>query len=115
MGPGERPGDPARVALLGGAPANFTVMAGRLGNHAAILSRIGRDELGRMAVNHLDPMPVDASLLQVDPAHETGQVTVNFVDGEPRYTIHEPAAWDFLELTDEWVRLAERSNAVCFG
>ena len=39
-----------RVALLGGAPANFTVMAGRLGNHAAILSRIGRDRLGRMAV-----------------------------------------------------------------
>ena len=32
---------------LGGAPANFAVMAGRLGNHAAILSRIGRDELGR--------------------------------------------------------------------
>src|SRR5579863_7934054 len=35
---------------LGGAPANFTVMAGRLGNHAAILSRIGRDDLGRAAM-----------------------------------------------------------------
>ncbi len=35
---------------LGGAPANFAVMAGRLGNHAAILSRIGRDDLGRKAV-----------------------------------------------------------------
>ena len=37
-------------ARLGGAPANFAVMAGRLGNHAAILSSIGRDELGRKAV-----------------------------------------------------------------
>lgn len=104
-----------RVALLGGAPANFTVMSGRLGNHAAILSRIGRDELGRMAVDRLDPMPVDASALEVDTVHETGRVTVEFVEGEPRYTIHEPAAFDFLSLSDEWVRLAERADAICFG
>jgi len=103
------------VGLLGGAPANFTVMAGRLGNHAAILSRIGRDELGRLAIDRLDPMPVDTSAIEVDPAHETGRVTVSFVDREPRYTIHQPAAWDFLELTDEWVRLAERADAICFG
>ena len=100
---------------LGGAPANFTVMAGRLGNHAAILSRIGRDDLGRQAVDRLDPMPVDTSCLEIDPVHETGRVTVKFVDGEPQYTIHQPAAWDFLELSDEWVRLAERADAICFG
>ncbi|MGB6743307.1 MAG: carbohydrate kinase [Terracidiphilus sp.] len=100
---------------LGGAPANFTVMAGRLGNHAAILSRIGRDELGRLAIDRLDPMPLDTSSLEIDPAHETGRVTVGFDNGEPRYTIHQPAAWDFLELTDEWVKLAERADAICFG
>jgi len=100
---------------LGGAPANFSVMAGRLGDRAAILSRIGRDELGRLAMDRLDPMPVEASSLQVDPAHETGRVTVNFVDHEPRYSIHEPAAWDFLELSDNWVQLAERADAICFG
>lgn len=100
---------------LGGAPANFAVMAGRLGNHACILSRIGRDDLGRQAIDRLDPMPVDTSCLEVDPAHETGKVTVSFENGQPEYTIHEPAAWDFLELSDEWVRLAERANAICFG
>ena len=100
---------------LGGAPANFAVMAGRLGNHAAILSRIGRDDLGRQAIDALNPMPVDTSCLEVDPMHETGRVTVAFADGEPRYTIHEPAAWDFMELSDEWVRLAERADAICFG
>ncbi len=106
---------PAPSLTLGGAPANFTVMAGRLGNHAAILSRIGRDELGRQAVNRLDPLPVDTSLLEVDPAHETGRVTVSFVHGEPEYTIHQPAAWDFLELSDEWVKMAERADVICFG
>ena len=100
---------------LGGAPANFSVMAGQLGNHAALLSRIGRDDPGRTAEDRLDPLPVDASLLQVDPAHETGRVTVYFEGGQPRYTIHHPAAWDFLELSDEWVRLAERADALCYG
>lgn len=100
---------------LGGAPANFTVMAGRLGNHAAILSRIGRDNLGRDAVHLLDPLPADTSFLQIDPAHETGRVTVSFSDGHPSYTIHQPAAWDFMELSSEWVQLAERADAICFG
>lgn len=103
------------TGLLGGAPANFAVMAGRLGNHAVILSRIGRDDLGRLAIDQLDPLPVDTSSLQVDPAHETGRVTVNLMSGEPSYTIHQPAAWDFLVLTDEWVKLAERADAICFG
>jgi fructokinase len=100
---------------LGGAPANFAVMAGRLGNHAAVLSRIGRDDLGREAVHQLDPLPADTSFLQVDRVHETGRVTVAFTNGQPEYTIHKPAAWDSLELSDEWVRLAERADAICFG
>jgi fructokinase len=100
---------------LGGAPANFAVMAARLGNHAVILSRIGEDKLGAKAVECLEPLPADASFLQVDLAQKTGQVTVRFEGGQPEYTIHQPAAWDFLELTEEWARLAERADAVCFG
>ncbi len=100
---------------LGGAPANFAVMAGRLGNHAAILSRIGRDDLGRKAVDILDPLPADTSFLEVDPVHETGKVTVALNNGQPQFTIHQPSAWDFLELSDDWVQLAERADAICFG
>lgn len=100
---------------LGGAPGNFSVMAGRLGNHAAILSRIGRDDLGRSAIKLLDPMPVDSSHIQIDPAHETGRVMVTLRSGQPEYTIQQPAAWDSLELSDEWLQLAERADAICFG
>ncbi len=100
---------------LGGAPANFAVMAGRLGNHAAILSRIGRDDLGRQAIDRLNLMPVETGLIQVDPQHETGRVTVSLENGEPQYNIHEPAAWDFLELSDDWVQLVEHADAICFG
>jgi len=100
---------------LGGAPANFTVMAGRLGNHAVILSRIGRDDLGRDAVDCLNSAPVDVGALQIDPVHATGRATVELLHGEPRFTIHGPVAWDYLRLSDEWVRLAERADAICFG
>ena len=100
---------------LGGAPANFSVMSARLGNHAVLLSRIGRDDLGRRALDTLQPLPVDTSFVETDPVHETGRVTVSFDAGQPQYTIHQPAAWDFMELTDEWLRLAERADALCFG
>jgi fructokinase len=112
----EQHGVPPRPSVsLGGAPANFTVMAGRLGNRAVLLSRIGRDELGRKAVEQLETIPADPSYLQVDPVHETGRVSVNMHSGQPSYIIHRPAAWDYLELSDDWVRLAERADVFCFG
>ena len=106
---------------LGGAPANFAVMAGRLGNHAAILSRIGRDDLGRQAIDRLEP---DARrnrnrlVHQVDPQHETGRVTVCLENGEPQYSkipTTSPRHGDFLELSDDWVQLVEHADAICFG
>jgi fructokinase len=100
---------------LGGAPANFAVMAGRLGNTVALLSRVGWDDLGTQALDRLELLPVDASLVQIDSLHETGRVTVGFDEGEPHYTIHQPAAWDSLELTEEWIQIASRADAICFG
>lgn len=100
---------------LGGAPANFSVMAGRLGNHAMILSRVGNDELGERALEVLRPLPVDTDALQMDAHVETGRVTVEFKDGQPAYVIHQPAAWDWIDASEEWLLLAERADAICFG
>jgi len=100
---------------LGGAPANYSVMAGRLGNHASVVSRIGQDELGLQALAILAPFPVDCSLLQVDPIQPTGRVTVHLEDGQPSYTIHHPVAWDFFEETPVWLDAVRRADAVCFG
>jgi fructokinase len=100
---------------LGGAPANYTVMAGRLGNHASVISRIGDDDLGRQALAVLKPFPVDCSLLQVDPEQPTGKVTVILEAGQPSYVIHEPVAWDFLALSAEWIAAAQTADAICYG
>lgn len=100
---------------LGGAPANYGVMAGRLGNNAYVLSRIGRDALGDEALRVLRPFPVNSAHVQVDPEQLTGRVTVQLNDGQPSYTIHQPVAWDFFELAEDWLSLAATADAVCFG
>jgi fructokinase len=100
---------------LGGAPANYGVMAARLGNDAAVLSRIGRDSLGEQALKILQPFPVDCGHLQVDREQPTGRVSVTFEDGQPVYTIHQPVAWDFFALSEDWLSEAGRADAVCFG
>lgn len=100
---------------LGGAPANFSVMAGRLGSRAYVLSRIGPDALGQQALDVLRPLPVDTAAMQMDPRAETGRVTVSLTNGQPSYTIHEHAAWDFLDASEEWLLLAQRAGAICFG
>ncbi|MFY9745404.1 MAG: PfkB family carbohydrate kinase [Acidobacteriaceae bacterium] len=102
-------------ARLGGAPANFAVMAGRLGDRAVVASRVGADALGNQAVDTLEALPAESGFLQSDTEYATGTVTVAFREGEPEYTIHEPAAWDRLTLTLEWRELAHTADAVCFG
>jgi fructokinase len=100
---------------LGGAVSNFAVMAARLGDTAAIATRIGTDPLGREAIALLKQTPVSTSYIQEDFSRVTGTVTVALENGQPRYTIHEPVAWDFLEFTPHWLGLAEEADAVCFG
>jgi fructokinase len=100
---------------LGGAVSNFSVMAARLGDHAIIASRVGDDKLGHDALELLANLPVDSTYVQQDKNHVTGSVTVTLREGQPQYVIHEPVAWDYLEFTPQWLSLAQRADAVCFG
>lgn len=100
---------------LGGAPANFTVMAARLGNRGVIASRLGTDDRGIRALAELKNYPVNLTCLQTDTEQPTGTVGVEIFDGEPRYVIHSPVAWDFLSWTPQWNVLAAEADAVCFG
>ena len=100
---------------LGGTVSNFAVMAGRLGNNAFCLSRLGDDDLGREARAVLSGLPLDISALQTDGAHVTSTVSVHLKDGQPEYEICQPVAWDFLELTPAWLELAQSAAAICFG
>jgi fructokinase len=100
---------------LGGTVSNFAVMAGRLGSDAVCASRLGTDDLGSRARAQLAQKPLDVSYLQTDPQHATSTVAVKLKDGQAEYSIAEGVAWDYLELSAEWLGLAMRADAVCFG
>ncbi len=101
---------------LGGAPANFAYMAALLGHRGVVTGSAGRDTLGDELRQKLDELGLDASLLQLDPAHATGTVKVHLdAEGQPTYEITEGVAWDFLEWTPNWRQLAATAGVICFG
>jgi fructokinase len=101
---------------LGGAPANFAYIASVLGRESAVASRIGADDLGREAIAKLSALGVSSDQVQTDPLNPTGRVLVD-VDqqGQPKFEIVESVAWDSLEWSESWQKLAQLTDAVCFG
>ena len=77
-----------------------------------VVSRVGEDPDGEAITRRLSGR---TDYLQHDYEHATGVVEVALEKGEPTYTIADPAAWDFLVMTDSLRALAARADAVCFG
>lgn len=101
---------------LGGAPANFAYITNLLGDRGIPASRVGTDSQGELAVQRLGQLGISAASVQTDSIHPTGTVKVEIAkDGQPNYDIMERVAWDFLEWSPEWQRLASEADAVCFG
>ncbi|HKR30057.1 MAG TPA: carbohydrate kinase [Terriglobales bacterium] len=100
---------------LGGAPLNFAYIASLLEDRAVIATRVGEDALGREIRTDLNSRNVDTSAIQSDAKLPTGTVEVQFHNGQPEYEIRKPVAWDALEWSSAWQRLARRCDAVCFG
>ncbi len=99
----------------GGAPANVAFHARQLGNDGIPASRVGRDDNGRELLSVLSSHSLDTSCIQIDDTAPTGTVQVTITDGEASYTIPKGVAWDRLALTSQWLTLAQRADAVCFG
>lgn len=101
---------------LGGAPANFAYITSLLGDQGVPASRLGQDSLGTDATRRLGELGLATEFIQQDAERPTGTVKVE-VDrtGQPRFEIAESVAWDFLEWTPQWQKLAQQSDAVCFG
>lgn len=101
---------------LGGAPANFAYHAHALGAESLVVSRVGRDDLGRDLLERLNALGLATSGIAVDPVAPTGSVSVTLdPTGKPAYTIHLDVAWDLLEADPEGLRAAAGADAVCFG
>jgi fructokinase len=101
---------------FGGAPANFAYHAKALGAEAYVVSCVSDDELGDEILTRLDGLGLSRDYIAIDPEHPTGTVSVELnVHGKPTYIIHEPVAWDFIPPLPQFLGLAKRADAVCYG
>jgi fructokinase len=101
---------------LGGAPANFAYITTLMGDQGIVASRVGEDSRGLEALRRMEELGLDIDHVETDRDHPTGTVKVE-LDGKgvARFDIAHPVAWDFLQWTPDWQRLAENADAVCFG
>ena len=101
--------------LPGGAPANVAFHAQQLGLSAATVTRVGCDDLGREICQFLKTQGLSLDLVQQDPIHGTGTVTVEPGASGTKYTFKPDSAWDFLEPQPALLEAMRSATAVCFG
>lgn len=102
--------------FLGGAPFNVACHLRAAGTPASIVSRVGDDRLGDEVVRRARRFGVGVDLLQTDRRLPTGFVRV-VVDeeGNPKFEIMAPAAWDEIAATDALLARADAARAIVFG
>jgi fructokinase len=102
--------------VLGGAPFNFAYRVNSLGDTGLIVSRLGRDELGRKAFGQVVQLGLDTTYIQWDDSLPTGTVQVSFdEDNKPDYVIVPKVAYDRIELTDALIDAVSTADCLCFG
>src|SRR5882724_5848240 len=65
---------------LGGSSANIAFGVARLGLRAAMISRVGDEQMGRFLVQTLQKEGCDTSMVQVDPQRLTALVVLGLKD-----------------------------------
>lgn len=102
--------------VAGGAPFNFAFHCKQLGHAAAIVSRVGDDDLGRELREEVRRLGLPDEFIQTDREHPTGTVTVS-VDaaGQPTYTITEDVAWDYITCPANVRQAVPDVPAACYG
>lgn len=99
---------------IGGAPCNFAYHVSQFGFSGAVVSALGRDELGDEIIANLDDKELGGVIERVD--YPTGTVQVSLDNnGIPVYEIKENVAWDNIPFTAEVEKLAKKTRVVSFG
>lgn len=94
--------------LLGGACLNFSANMVRLGDYAALLTAVGRDESGPEALDVVRSLGLSTDFIQVSPKYQTGAAIVTTdVEGDARYSIARPAAFDDLRIDEALMQKLE--------
>lgn len=103
--------------VIGGAPLNFAAHAARCGANSALLSAVGEDALGDVAMEALRACGVDTALVRRNE-RPTGQCLVTLdAQAIPHYEVLRDMAYDHLRLSEQdWAIIRARHlDALYFG
>lgn len=84
-------------SVLGGAPFNVAWHCQAFGLKPLFISRVGDDDKGKEILAAMKEWGMRIDGIQLDHQHPTGQVDIEFINGEPQYDIVENSAWDFIQ------------------
>jgi len=95
---------------LGGATFNFSAHLSRLGHSVSFISAVGNDQRGHKVVDRMSQLGLSTEYLHTETNHPTGTASVALAaDGQPKFVLHRPAAYDFPQLTtSQYDRLFSR-------
>jgi fructokinase len=89
---------------LGGAPLNFSVASQRLGGKTFLVSGVGTDQRGCLALEQIRAHSLNTRFIQQIPGFPTGIATVvKNSTGNANFSIPRPAAFDRLSVTSEQI------------
>lgn len=93
---------------LGGAPLNFCANLQRLGNTATLLSAVGRDARGALALKRMQELGLDTEGVRIVDKSPTGLAVVDTTEaGEPTFVIPRPVAFDLVSTGPETFKKIE--------
>jgi fructokinase len=105
-------------AHLGGAPFNLAAHLAKLGAKPAVITAVGRDELGKIILLRAEELGIDTTYILVDERRPTGTVTVKLEEeGIPVFTINKGVAWDAIAPDEQKFKALSREewDVFCFG
>ena len=102
--------------ILGGTPSNLVFRCNSFGEEGHLLSRIGDDELGLLALKRLKELGISGNNVQIDSEFPTGTVNITFdKKQEPVFDVTPDVAFDHIEFTTEALKLVRDADCLFFG
>lgn len=101
---------------LGGAPLNFSANLQRLGNVVTLLSAVGKDERGRLALLRMSSLGLNTEGIQAVDKLPTGTAIIHTESGgDAVFVIPRPAAFDSVAIDPRILATARGVEWLYFG
>ena len=101
---------------IGGAPLNVASRLSSLGAKVSLISRVGKDHLGKKIKTFLKENDISGACVQIDPDLPTGMVTVDLdPHGSATYQINYPVAWDRISKAEMALQTTRDASVFIYG